>query len=239
MKRRTAQAGLSLIELLVALALALIVLMAAGSFQNSTMSLTSTLDGQSQRLGVLTDLSGYLGSRAREAAGYPDNLTLNGAACKRSAARPCLALLLPQLSTDATKRANGVVDKWRIVAYRYAPRSDVPADSKVPGAWLDQNALALFEERYALPATGCAPPALPPAACLTAATLEAPPGPLPLFDALTLGQADGSTFAPFEVVGSSIVLRFRAVGQRRGEAEYTPALGSDPYELRISPRNAP
>ncbi|MFD2608214.1 hypothetical protein ACFSR9_02005 [Deinococcus taklimakanensis] len=39
--------------------------------------------------------------------------------------------------------------------------------------------------------------------------------------------------------GGNDLLRFRVVAHRRGQAEYTPDLSSDPYELRISPRNAP
>lgn len=157
--REQAQQGLTLVEMLVAMAIMGIVFVLVTNWQVSTLSISTRTNAMSQRLTDLTDATGYVGDRVRAAIAVRDGgFTVNASSAtaatnsgKCDAVTPCLALLMPEsdeelkgsadLSTSSGStnigpfRTTGV--RYRVYVYRMEPRSILNADDRADDAWAD------------------------------------------------------------------------------------------------------
>ncbi|GGR98112.1 PulJ/GspJ family protein [Deinococcus sedimenti] len=160
MRGTAGREGLTLIEILIALAIMGVVLVLITNWQTSTLNITTRTNATGRGLSELNDLTGYVGDRVRAALRVrvaTSGLTVNsggGNAC--SATQPCLAVVLPDASPTT-----GVVTKYVLYVYRMQPRSEVTLD-KVPDAWAESNVQVLREYRSGDSATtpvNCVPAA--------------------------------------------------------------------------------
>ncbi|GGL10339.1 PulJ/GspJ family protein [Deinococcus radiotolerans] len=191
MKRRANEAGLTLIEILLALGIMGTVLVLITSWQTSTLNLTTRANATGRGLSELNDLTGYLGDRVRGALRVrvaTGGLTVNGSSGNScSAEQPCLAAVLPDANTA------GTVTRYVLFVYRLEPRSKVTLD-KATDAWAEEHVQVLREYRSGDSATS-------PVNCVPAAgeTFETASGPgcAALRDLAGLGAVRG--FQPFLV----------------------------------------
>lgn len=222
-------AGLTLVEILVTLAILGILLVLILNLQGSTVQFTSGQDSQARRLASINDISGYVGDRVKAAALVPDGLTVDGATCSRGAAAPCLSVVLPLVD-----RTCGQVINWTLFAYRYVPRTSLTAAEKAPNPILDTNGIyGLREIRVPSGAANgtCTAPMRTPPASFTGTAVTGM-----LTDNLTL--TTGHAAFEYQVVNKVVIVRLRTVDTARGQGlQYTPALSTDPYTLRVFARN--
>ncbi|MBB5233829.1 PulJ/GspJ family protein [Deinococcus budaensis] len=247
MKRQHTQSGLTLVELLVAMALIGIVFAMITNWQVSTLNISTRTNATSQRLSDLTDVTGYVGDRVRSALRVrvaTSGLTVNGTAC--SADRPCLAVVLPE------NTASGVITRYNLYVYRIDPRSLVNADDKSADTWAESNVAVLRE--YRSENSGSSPSNCVPAATATFETDTSAPcaamrnlasastlssfGTYLVADYLTPADELGSGVAPFayDATTKSVTLAFQTKQQVRGQTQLTPAT---PYTLTVQARNVP
>lgn len=256
--RKQGEGGLTLVELLVAMAIMGIVFVLVTNWQVSTLSISTRTNALSQRLSDLTDVTGYVGDRVRAAvrvrAASSNSLTVNtgtGSAC--STERPCLAVVLPRPS------ATGEVTQYDLHIYRVEPRSVVNEADKVADTWAETNVQVLREYRThsaSSPATCQATPAQFAAGsfggtsgnvsnCTTmhnlmnGATLAVSnTHPYLVSDHFTPANELGSSTVPFQydATTKSVKLAFQTKQQVRGQTQLTPAT---PYTLTVQARNVP
>lgn len=174
MKPQQAQAGLTLVELLVAMALIGIVFAMITNWQVSTLNISMRTNATSQRLSDLNDVTGYVGDRVRSGIYLrTTGFTVNSASAYSSGAcnttTPCLAVLVPETDPNigkvtAAKVTSGTTTlineisstgvRYRYHLYRLEPRSSLSADDKPGDSWADNNTQVLIEYRGRGPATG-------------------------------------------------------------------------------------
>lgn len=242
--------GLTLIEILLALAIMGVVLALITSWQTSTLDLTTRTNVTGRGLTELNDLTGYVGDRVRAAlrvrvatSGLSVN-TDSGNVC--SAAQPCLAVVLP----DAT--AAGTVTKYVLFVYRMEPRSKVTLD-KAPDAWAEGNVQVLREYRSGdsgstpvncVPAAGETFETASGAGCAAMrdlAGLSAVRGfqPYLVSDYLTPADSLPGGAAPFgwDAATRSVTLSVQFRQQARGRLTTLPP--TQAYALNVRARNAP
>lgn len=136
--------GLTLVEVLVALAILGIILMLVTTWQTQTLQITTRTTTLAEQFAELSDLSGFVGDRVRSALRVrvaTAGLTVNsgaGNACSLSS--PCLALVIPQFA------AAGSLPRYSLFVYRMQARSAVTLD-KVPDAWAETNVQVMREFR--------------------------------------------------------------------------------------------
>lgn len=160
--RGQTERGLTLVELLIAMAIMGIVFVLVTNWQVSTLGISTRTNAMSQRLTDLTDATGYVGDRVRAAIAVRDGgFTVNAGSAtattnsgKCDAVTPCLALLIPEsdeelkgsanlsASSGSTKigplRTTGV--RYRVYVYRMEPRSILNVDDRMDDAWADNAA---------------------------------------------------------------------------------------------------
>lgn len=238
------QSGFTLVELLVAMGLLGIVLMALNSVESLTMKSSVQLTGQANRLRNLQDSIGYVGDRVRVARALRTSLTVDGVGCALTPAMgayPCFAVLVTeaqQLGTVEQYDAN----TFLYLVYRFIPRSQLIAADKAPDSWADSSTLALIESR----AVVCSPN--PPALPCTRAN-PAPSGSVTMPETVPANLTTSATnvvmdyatldggFTPFEYDPASGVLKlaFRQKGLERGTVQYSP--GGGPLTVTVQRRN--
>ncbi|UBV42070.1 prepilin-type N-terminal cleavage/methylation domain-containing protein [Deinococcus taeanensis] len=245
--RRTG--GLTLIELLLAMAIMGVVLVLITNWQTSTLDLTTRTNATGRGLSELTDLTGYVGDRVRSAqrvrvatSGLSVN-TGSGNAC--SALRPCLAAVLPEVDPA------GKVTQYVLYVYRMEPRSVVTLD-KTPDAWAEDNVQVLREYRSGAGSTpaNCVPSAgetfatASSAACQDMRNLAGLAEvksftPYLVSDYLTPSDQLPGGAAPFtwNAATRSVTLRVQFRQQARGRVTTLPS--AQPYALDVRARNVP
>ena len=125
--------GLTLLEILVALAVLAIFTTALLAFTQGTLTANRLARKQAQLLEELKDATGYLADTLQEAQKVLSSATVNDQSC---APPTCLVVLLPE---------NG--GKCALRAYRLEPRSVVGDDYKSKDPWADANTRTLREYR--------------------------------------------------------------------------------------------
>ncbi|MFC4427726.1 PulJ/GspJ family protein [Deinococcus navajonensis] len=250
--RTTRAQGLTLVELLVAMAIMGIIFMLITQWQVSTLNISTRSNAMSRSLGDLNDLSGYLGDRVRAAVRVrvaTSGLSVNagaGSAC--SADRPCLAVVLPEYSPS------GVVSRYNLYVYRMMPRSAVThPDDKVEDPWAEGQVQVLKE--YRSEDSGSAPthcvlgvgetfdtaaaPACATMRSLGSATAFSGLGSYLVADYLTPASSLGAGQVPFAYDSATrvITLAFQHRQQVRGQTTALPA--AEPYTLQVQARNVP
>ena len=230
--RRTT--GLSLVELLLAMAIVGIVLSALLSLTVGTTRVMQTTSSTADVLRDLSDVTGYIGDNIRRARHVLPTATVNGESCAVTAALPCFALVIGDIEGTGND-----INRYRFAAYRVVPRVSLPATFKADDAWADANTYAIVELRTVL----CAPGPTPcsSATQLTGTTITGAESFL-VFDGLSLttaGLVTGTTQPPFTHVPDSnrVTVRLRAVQRIRGEVRHSPALPSAAHELEVVKRN--
>ncbi|MFD1732336.1 type II secretion system protein J [Deinococcus malanensis] len=141
-------AGLTLVEVLVALALMGTIFALLTSWQASTLNLSARTAALSHSLAELNDTSGYLGDRLRAAVRVrvaTANLSVNGAACTN--VTPCLAIVVPEYDP-------GGMTRYHLHTYRLEARSRVSPADKVTDSWAEANVQVLREYRSTDPFGG-------------------------------------------------------------------------------------
>jgi len=217
------QAGLTLIELLVAMALIGIVFAMITNWQVSTLNISTRTNAVSQRLSDLNDVTGYVGDRVRsgvkiETSPGTGTFTVNGQTC--DATSPCLAVLVPEEVT-----ASGSTTIWyRTLIYRLDPRSEILPLDGVADSWATDNVRVLREYRGSVVSSPT----------LTFSSLQ----PYLVTDYLTPANELGSGVVPFayDATTKSVKLAFQTKQQVRGQTQFTPAT---PYTLTVQARNVP
>lgn len=249
---RPREAGFTLVELLVGMAILAVLLAAVFSFQQSTTEYATTQNNQATRLQTVNDIAGYVGDRLRAAGGIaPSSMSLpNGTAagtsetCSATGTRPCLAALLPVVE-DARGAAActpavapGRVVGWTLTVYRYVPRAELESTLRGPdNATLDQKAYGLVEIRLN-------DPSRPPPVAGTCGTRQSTPAAISQYTQvaarnLITDQAAVGSAAPFEVDTAlkTVTLRVQTVTAQGTKLTYTPSAA--PYKLTVNTRNVP
>ncbi|UBV42651.1 prepilin-type N-terminal cleavage/methylation domain-containing protein [Deinococcus taeanensis] len=229
------QAGLTLIETLITMALGLLILTAAYSLTQSTGQASALLTARTQLRGDALISTQLLAARLREAcAVYPQgtSLTLPAVSGTRNAAGTTtwragtnfVAVIVPPRSTDSS-------DLPTLFAYYLLPRgtynAQMPAQQKISAAG---NAQALMEFRVPL-SSATNPCSTPLGVSLTATGARA----LLLSDDVRTPQAAEPVFTVETDSAVSFRLRFaKQVGSQ--EAVYPP-LGQAPVRAAVVGRN--
>lgn len=164
---RARQGGMTLIELLVAMAIMGIVFTLITNWQISTLSISTRTNAMSQQISELNDMTGYVGDRVRSAlavrtTGFTVNAASTSNAGKCDTTTPCLALFLPE--SDAGLQAQTTVNvnaagfkigpltttgvRYRVYIYRMEPRSSLSEDDRTDDAWAnnDTNKVMVLRE---------------------------------------------------------------------------------------------
>lgn len=262
--RRRADQGLTLVELLIAMAIMGIVFVLVTNWQVSTLSISTRTNALSQRLSDLTDVTGYVGDRVRSAVRVrvaTSGMTVNsgtGNACSNE--RPCLAVVLPMPS------ASGGINEYDLYTYRMEPRSVLNEDDRPDDDWANGTDVSpavtsrvqvLREYRThsaSTPATCQATPAqfesgsfvgtsANVANCTAMrdlASLGSVGSTLPYLvsDYLTpaneLKDVSGANVPAFSLTSGAITLRFQSKFRVRGATQLLPI---PPYALTVQARN--
>ena len=125
--------GLTLLEILVALAVLAIFTTALLAFTQGTLTANRVARKQAQLLEELKDAAGYLADTLQGGQRVLSSATVNGRGCQPPT---CLAVLLPEPGGTCALRA-----------YRLEARSDVGDNYKSPDPWADANTRMLREYR--------------------------------------------------------------------------------------------
>lgn len=217
--------GFTLVELLVSLALLSIVLGILLTTQSTVIGSSMTQQTNAVRLGVITDISGYVADRIKAAALLPDGVTLNGASCQRSptSGLPCLAAVVPQV--DAT----GQINTWELHAFQYVDPAGLAVLERTPGLTGVNVAL-----RELVLVSTCAQTV--PTSATLATCFSGIPSTSLLSDELAL-PASGTAAFEYDSAQRLVMLRLRSVSLQNGAPAYLPANGS--YALKVYARNVP
>lgn len=166
MRRAQAEAGLTLVEMLIAMAIMGIVFVLVTNWQVSTLSISARTNATAERLSDLTDVTGYVGDRVRGAiyvrdSGFKINdSAAGGGVC--NAITPCLAVLISETDPNIGKVTSSAVTsgtttlinaisstgvRYRYHVYRLEPRSSLDEKDKPNDEWADSNTQVLIEYR--------------------------------------------------------------------------------------------
>ena len=217
--------GFTLIELLISLGLLSIVLGILLTTQSTVIRSSMTQQTSAVRLGVITDITGYVGDRIKAAALLPDSVTVNGAVCQRSptSGLPCLAVVVPQVGTG------GQITAWELHAFQYADPAGLTVQERTPG--LTGVNVALRE----LQLVSTCGQSIPTSATLTTCFSGTPSTSL-LSDELAL-PLNGTAAFGYDPSQHLVTLRMRSVSVQNGTPSYLPA--NDSYALKVYARNVP
>jgi prepilin-type N-terminal cleavage/methylation domain-containing protein len=229
----TRNAGISLIELLVAMAILGVVMSALLALTGGTISFTRSATVMSDAVGGLSDVTGYVGDRVRGARHVFSSATVDGVACQLDAATPCFAVVVGRI-----EGAGPAIDRYDFLAYRLVARSTIATALKRDNTWADANTFVLVEQRRTLcsPSTTTCTDATP----LTGTTITGTTVSI-VVDGVTLtsdGFVAGTTVRPFTVAGEQITLRFRTADALRDGVRHAPPLDRAPYTLIVVSRNS-
>lgn len=222
--------GVTLIELLVAMALMGIILAVLLQFQGSTLSLSERENSRAARLQAINDISGYLGDRVKAAQAVRDT-----PACSPSGTSPCLAVVLPKVD-----RTCGVAKNWTLFRFEYVARSTIPAAERAPAPGLSDTGIYGLKETR----TDFGTDATFDSSCQSATAPVAPPG----ASSSPAGTATSGYLATnltlptnafeYDATKRTVTIRLRSAAYSRLKGiEYLPA--TTPYKLTVFARNLP
>ena len=251
MRRAAREAGLTLIEILLALGIMGVVMALITNWQTGTLNITTRTNATARGLTELNDLTGYVGDRVRTAQRVrvaTSGLSVNsGSGNTCSALSPCLAVVLPE-----TNPTTGAVTKYVLFVYRMEPRSKVTAD-KTPDDWAEDHVQVMREYRSGDSGTtpvNCVPAAGQTFETATGAGCPAMQGlagltsvggfnPYLVADYLTPSDQLPGSAAPFEwsAATRSVTLRVQFRQQAGGRVTTLPP--TQAYALNVQARNAP
>ncbi|AFZ67481.1 prepilin-type N-terminal cleavage/methylation domain-containing protein [Deinococcus peraridilitoris] len=230
------RSGLTLAELLVALAVLGVLCAALLALEGSVLRSSAQVSAQAARLRELQEASTYVADRVRAARDLRTDLSVNGSPCTVYPApggRPCFALLVPSAELGQA------IDTYAYRVYRVEPRTSLNPADRVNDAWADAHTFVLREYR----AYACGPASVTTAGACTPASIPAGvpavltnTQPFLVMDGLTFDGPAGA-FTPFAYDPASRVLTLRLrVGRREaGRVLFTPPSGYQ--ELRVQLRN--
>jgi len=202
--------GLTLLEILVALAVLAIFTTALLAFTQGTLTANRLARKQAQLLEELKDATGYLADTLQEAQKVLSSATVNDQTCEPPT---CLAVLLPEDGGKCVLRA-----------YRLEPRSAVGDDYKSKDPWADANTRTLRE--YRLNGQECS------------ATTFSDAQHYQHYVVLDLVDDDSNLEFFKEVSPTYVTLNIRLKAREGGRILYVPGAGQT-YSLQVYPRNAP
>ncbi|WP_407543072.1 prepilin-type N-terminal cleavage/methylation domain-containing protein (plasmid) [Deinococcus radiomollis] len=216
--------GFTLIELLISMALLGVVLGIVLAAQNAVITSSQQQQSSAGRLGVLTDITGYIGDRVRSAALVPDGLNVNGSPCllAPTTGLPCLAVVLPQVGSS------GQVSGWELHAFQYFDPATLSSQERTPG--LSGVNVAV---REAVLTSSCGT-TVPTTSTLSSCFSGSATNNL-LSDELSLPPSGTAAFS-YDPAQQLMLLNMRSVSLLAGVTSYLPASGS--YALKIYARNA-
>lgn len=223
------QAGFTLVELVVSMGLVLAVLGVLLSMQGSALHGSAQAQTDAARLGVMTDVSGYMGDRIKDAALVPDHLTVDGQACDRvpvglGAALPCLSLVVPHLDAAAH------IDRWELISFQYVDPAVTPSDQpQLPALY--GVSVALREVRTDGVCGASDPTMVTLASCFSGPTTD-----VWISSDLALPPAGALAFG-YDETSHVVTLQMRSVGLLNGVVSFLPPSGA--YSLRGFARNVP
>ena len=216
--------GFTMIELIISLALMGVVLGIVLTIQSTVLSTSQQQRRQAVTLGVLTDVTGYIGDRVKSAALVTDGVTIGGVTCQRSPSSgyPCLAVVLPQVDSS------GQVTTWELHAFQYVDPAQLTTLERTPG--LTGVNVALRESQL----TSSCGVNVPTVSTLTTCFAGTPSVSL-LSDELVLPGSGTAAFS-YDASQQLVTLNTRSVSVQGGTITYLPLSGS--YPLKIYARNA-
>ena len=225
--------GFSLIEMLIGLALLGVILTVVTNLTITTMSYSTRVLGDADRLGELNTTSGYIGDNLRRAlAVSTNNPSVNSGPCSWSPGTnvypACIAILVPEARNIITTAPATNIDTYLILVYRVERRSQLSSDYKTGSSWADTNTYVIMEYRK----IQCQVPALCDSSAeitkfTNATSISGMTGSV-VMDSLTLDPGTGSTlFVPLAYTSTSkeFVLKLRTKRLERGNVLYTPKAG--------------
>ncbi|WP_052351631.1 PulJ/GspJ family protein [Deinococcus pimensis] len=226
--------GFTLVEMLVAMAVFAVAIVALIQFQSFTVSSSTRTSYESQRLISLTDVGGYIGDIVKAAQQVPDGYTIDGLDCRRtptSGNLPCLAVVLPVVNAST-----GEITSWTLYAFRYRLRT-VMASTERDNTRLDAYAYALQEVTVAYDAsvTGCGAitaTSTPSITCFTGGSGAVTRA----WIADNLMLASGTTMFSFSTASKVVTIALQSVSIQGNSIKYTPS--TSPYTLKVFARNA-
>ena len=243
--------GFTLIEMLVGLALLSIILTVVTDLTITTMSYSTRVLGDADRLGELNTTSGYIGDNLRRALAVKTSVTVNGSTCSLNAGTAvypaCIAILVPEARGIIAAQPATNIDTYRILVYRVEQRSQLSSAFKTDSSWADANTFVIMEYRsIQCQDTPAVAPSVVPTRCNAAAQLTAFTGTTGItnmsgnvvMDSLTLDPSTGSTlFKPlaYNATNNGFVLTLRTKRRERGNVLYTPR--ADAQVLTVLRRN--
>lgn len=254
-----AQEGLTLVEIMVAMAILGMILLFVTSWQTQTLDLTTKTNSLAEQLTEMNDLSGYLGDRVRSAsqvrlAGFTVNAAsaVNAGNCDTTT--PCLAVLALEEDADPSTTPPTITRRWLRLVYRVEPRSTWVSADKVADTWADDAANNIVVVReYRDSCTETSTGTCSGSLTLTVANFKASflasafssMNPALVADHLTSVDQGATAITPFALadttrpVGPSnpVTLTFQTKRTVRGTAAFMPA--DSPYTLTVQPRNVP
>ncbi|WP_165795169.1 PulJ/GspJ family protein [Deinococcus koreensis] len=241
------QSGLTLVEVLVAMAILGIILVLITNWQMQTLQLTTKTNAGAEQLVELNDLSGYIGDRVRSASSVRrTGLTVNAASAvnagKCDTTTPCLAVLALEEKVDTSSTPPTITRKWMRLVFRMEPRATWSGADKVPDDWADDasNKVMILREYRDI----CTITTVPAQTCeaFKASFLDAAfsgMSPALVTDSLTSVDQSGATILPFDFTATSatVTLKFQSKRNVRGVTTFSP--GAAPYTLDVQARNVP
>lgn len=191
-------AGLSLVELLLAVAIIGVIFLALATLTRSTLGYSARVDALNDSLVELNDAVGYIALNARRSARLldeSDNLRIyheptgGEFICSPTEPDPCIGMIVPIVDPDTAK-----IDGYELLAYRVVPISAWSENPGIPQGWDRENTKILLQyETYLCNCTS--------APTVETGTISADYVSLVLPD-LYLQDADGNYKSPFTLVGA-------------------------------------
>lgn len=226
MKNAMRPNGFTLVELLVAMFVFSLVLLAVGAFLTGGLRFSEASAATADRLREINDASGYLSDNVRRAAVVE---VRDGVSCGSVPATiECLWIVVRSVVGEDPPTPVGVADTFVVYEYHVIPYLNLAADQRSPAATVPAGARAVVEYRE-----GCGSSV---EQCLSGEAIagvqdrSGASGPFLLLDFVT-------DQAGFELQGDDddvVVLSFQVANVRRGSQVVTP---QEPIVLAVAPRN--
>lgn len=230
--RAAVRAGLTLIELLVAMAIFGILLGAVTAFLSGSIRFSSVAITSADRTRELNDVTSYLLDRAREAS------SVAVGTCGAAAAH-CAVLTVPVLDQVGLARQ---IEECQQLAFVVEPRATtavpalvLPADAYLDGAGAGRVIVAYLQETPVAAAGGtCSSIAASAGAAVGGAGWE---GPFLVLDGLPAAGAAGSSVPAniFTIIGGDLQISIQVANATRAGPQFTPPGGT--YIASVSLRN--
>lgn len=225
------QLGLTLVELLIAMAIVGVILAGIMALTGGVLRYTNTATSINELTTELNDVLGYIGLRLRSATqfvGATDSIVLTSGPSSfecsvASSSGPCLAGIMPVVNVNSPQSE---ITGYELRAYRVTTTSEWAADPGLPEGWNGPDTPILLEYRAAIPCPSpCSvPPSAPPSANASQVSY--------VVGGIVLEDSVGSSYDPF-TSGNPLraTIRLRLQTESRSGLTSVPADG--PLELRV------